>query len=316
MRFKNQDILSADQFDRPGLEKLRKLAHRMRKIYDRRVACEVLRHYIMGNFFFEDSRRTQFSHEVAFTRLGGDVITLTDTIPMSSFVKKQESFEDTVRVMQHYCDIMVVRCRNEGQAAIAASLSDKPVINAGDGKGEHPTQALLDWFTIREEKRGKIAGSKVAMMGDLTNGRTVHSLAKLLCLDDDIDFSFIAPLKFQMPSNIVRDIKDKGFRVTLTDDMEKGVKGADVLYVVRTQKERMARAMWRQMKDRYRVTRSFVEKKCKPDITIMHPLPRNSELATDVDDLPNAAYFRMIPNGVLVRMALCALVLGKEEKFI
>lgn len=317
MLFEGQHILSADQFDRQGLEELFALAHRMRPIEERKVQCHVLEGYVLGSWFFKESTRTRLSGETAFRRLGGGVNTMTD-MKMSAEVKG-ESFEDSIRVLSAYCDVEVVRCKETGQAAIAAQLSRVPVINGGDGSGEHPTQALLDVFTIQEEL-GRIDGLTVTMMGDLHHGRTVHSLAKLLSVYHGIRLVLCAPDLLPMPAALIEEIESKGVSVELAGgDKKRALNSADVVYVVRPQVERMTPEEQASLKDTigpYGLDRQLVERYCKPGVVIMHPLPRNSEIKTDVDDLPGAAYFRQVDNGILVRMALFIKVLGKEEKFI
>lgn len=315
MEFAGQHIISADQFDLESLKKLFSFAHRMRPIAQRDVRCQVLDGYILGNFFFEESTRTRLGGETGFLRLGGGVETITAMRLSSMF--KGESFADCIRVLKSFCDIMVVRCKKAGQAAIAAKLSHVPVINAGDGDGEHPTQALLDLFTISEERHAKIDGLHIAMVGDLRLSRTVHSLAKLLSLYRDIRFTFIAPPAAQMPADIVKNLLKKGLQVEQTTDLRNGLKNAHAVYMVRRQKERVKRGKKHPLKNgQYRLTRRIVGEYCQPDVVIMHPLPRNAEIATDVDELKNAAYFRMVNNGIIIRMALFILVLGKEKEFV
>ncbi len=316
MKFEGEDILSAGQFDRAGLDQLFTLAHRMRPIAQHEVSCHVLNNHIFGSWFFTESTRTRLSGETAFLRLGGHVVTMTD-MKMSSEVKG-ESFADSIQVLASFCDIMVVRCRQVGEAAMAAQISSKPVINGGDGSGEHPTQALLDAFTIQEEF-GTIDGLTVAMVGDLKNGRTVHSLARLLLLYPGVKFIFVAPSFLPMPPEILQEIDGKGHSCVEIDSLRDSVKQADVIYMVRPQSERMTaqeQADVSMVLPQFRIDREFVEKRCQPNVRVMHPLPRNSELNRDIDPLPAAAYFRQVDNGILVRMALFLLLLGKENKFV
>lgn len=312
MDFAGKSIISVDQFDLEGIEKLFALAHRMRKIEQREVRCQILGGYILGSYFWEASTRTQASSEMAFMRLGGEVISKTG-IPFSSMVKG-ETWADTVRVLQATCDILVVRHPEKGSAEIAAKYSKKPVINAGDGPGEHPTQALLDLFTIFEEGK-QIEGSTIAMCGDLKHGRTVHSLAKLLRLYKNVRIICVAPLEIQMPIELVQQLQDAGVQVECTDSLERGIAHADVIYMTRIQKERFEDiAAYDRLNGMYVLNRRVVEQHCKPNATIMHPLPRVNELETDLDDLPGAAYFRQAENGNLIRMALYLLVLDKVRK--
>lgn len=314
MQFLNSDILSVSQFDRENISHLFVLAHRMRKIARREVRCQVLDGYILGSLFFEESTRTRMSSNAAFMRLGGQV---NETVGVEfSSIAKGETLADTIRVAQLYCDILVIRHPQIGSAAEAARYSEKPVINAGDGIGEHPTQALLDLFTIFEERKA-VDNTTVAMIGDLKHGRTVHSLARLLTLYQGIKFVFIALIKIQMPRELVDEICSKGFEVTETENFEEGIAAADVLYMTRIQEKRFEhKADFHEVNGLYVLTQQKVERSCKPGVVVMHPLPRITEIHTDVDDLSSAAYFRQAENGVLVRMALYLLVLGKEEKFV
>lgn len=314
MEFAHQNIISVDQFDRSGIERLFAFAHRMRPIERKDVRCQVLDGQILGSLFFEASTRTRVSCEAAFMRLGGQVISTTG-VTFSSMAKG-ESLPDTVRVVSRNCDVLVIRHPDKGSAAIAAACSAKPVINAGDGTGEHPTQALLDLFTIFEE-RGHVDGITIAMCGDLTNGRTIHSLAKLLCLYQGIRIICVAPAELQMPLDLLQQLESAGVRVEATDSLENGIAQADVVYMTRIQQERFHdQAVFQRLNGTYVLNRHIVTSSCKSDVTIMHPLPRVNELAEDVDNLPGAAYFRQAENGTLVRMALFAFVLDKEAKFV
>lgn len=311
MNFHGNDIISVNQFDLVDIEKLFALAHRMRNIGTGKVQCRILKGCILANLFFEASTRSRMSFATAFMRLGGQVNSTTG-MEFSSMIKG-ESLADTIRVIQSYCDILVMRHPELGAAQIAAEFSAVPVINAGDGPGEHPTQALLDLFTIFEER--KIVDSvTVAMVGDLKYGRTAHSLAKLLTLYKGIKFVFIAPPELQMPDTLVQELQEKGCHITQTDELQTGIKEADVIYSTRMQIERMESPILDS--DIYVIDRKKVEQACKKNVTILHPLPRNAEIATDVDTLPNAAYFRQSDNGVLVRMALFLLLLGKEDQLV
>ncbi len=314
MNFHGSDIISVNQFDLADVKTLFTLAHRIRKIADGKVRCRLLDRAILGNLFFEASTRSRMSFATAFMRLGGQVNSTTG-VAFSSMAKG-ETLADTIRVIQSYCEVLVIRHPQLGAAQEAAHFSSVPVINAGDGPGEHPTQALLDLFTIFEERQ-TIDEATVAMVGDLKFGRTAHSLAKLLTLYKGIKFVFIAPQQVQMPESLVQEIRGKGFNVVQTDDLCSGIGNADVIYSTRIQGERFEnRADFEAIKDVYVLDRKKIEEGCKKDVTIMHPLPRTTEIATDVDSLPNAAYFRQSANGVLVRMALFLLVLGREDKVV
>lgn len=268
---------------------------------------DLLKDKILAALFFEPSTRTRLSFESAMIRLGGRVINTTE-VKFSSLIKG-ESLEDTAKVISSYCDVIAVRHPELGSAATMAGASDVPVLNGGDGPGQHPTQALLDLFTIYQEK-GKVDGLHVAMAGDLKYGRTVHSLAMLLG-NFDVTFTFIAPEGIRMPGKIVDHLRDKGFTVNITDDLAEGMKDADIIYDTRIQKERFQDLeLFEKIKSVYVIDKKLLSK-CKEDIIVMHPLPRVNEITTDVDDTKHAAYFRQAFYGIPVRMALLAMVLGK-----
>jgi len=314
MNFHGSDIISVNQFDLADVTTLFTLAHRMRGIAKGETKCKLLEGAILGNLFFEASTRSRMSFASAFMRLGGQVNSTTGFA--FSSMDKGESLSDAITVIKDYCDALVIRHPQIGAAQEAARYADIPVINAGDGAGEHPTQALLDLFTIFEERK-VVNGSTIAFVGDLKFGRTVHSLAKLLTLYQGVNYVCIAPPQVQMPDLLIQEIRSKGFDITLTDDLETGVRSADVVYSTRIQEERFEDKMeFETIKDLCVLNRKIVTEKCKKDVTIMHPLPRTSELSTDLDSMPNAAYFRQSANGVLVRMALFLLLLGRESQLV
>ena len=306
--FVNQDILSVRQFDVPMIDQLFALTDRVASLKASRKLSRGLEGYVLGNLFFEASTRSRMSFTSAFSYLGGRVNNTTG-VTFSSMAKG-ESLEDTIRVIQSYCDVVVMRHPELGSAAIAAEVSDVPLINAGDGAGEHPTQALLDLYTIYQEK-GRLDGLTVTMVGDLRFGRTVHSLARLLCLYKDVRFVFAAPDVVQMPESIVAEIRDLGFTVELTDDFDAAIAQADVIYSTRIQRERYSNPDdYAAFDGVFVLNRDKIERICRPGVRILHPLPRTNEIAVDVDDLAQAAYFRQAENGLVVRMALFLLVLG------
>jgi aspartate carbamoyltransferase len=240
-------------------------------------------------------------------RLGGRTITI-NSVHYSS-VTKGESLPDTVRTLESYCDLTVLRHPQKGSAAEAARYARKPLINAGDGTGEHPTQALLDIYTIEDELK-RLDGLKVAMMGDLKYGRTVHSLTRLLSLHDT-EFFFVSPQALRMPDYILDEVRASGHTFTEMQDAEEIVDQVDVLYVTRVQKERFEDpAQYEQVKGCYVIDPAFMSR-CKQDMILMHPLPRVYEITMEVDEDPRAAYFRQMENGMYIRMALLAAVLGK-----
>jgi aspartate carbamoyltransferase catalytic subunit len=224
-------------------------------------------------------------------------------------VSKGESLHDTIKTVENYADVIVLRHPKIGAAAEAAAATERPVINAGDGAGQHPTQSLLDVYTILKEK-GTIDGLTIACVGDLKYGRTVHSLAELLSLYK-VRLIFVSPISLRMPAELINKLKEKGVPTEETEDLKEALKKSDVLYMTRIQKERFEdQTEYERLKGVYILTRSVL-KDAKKEIIIMHPLPRVNEIATDVDSYEGAAYFRQVANGVPVRMALLALVTGR-----
>ena len=306
--FTGQDILSVSQFDRENLGYIFQRAHEMREMVERVGSADLLKGYVLACLFYEPSTRTSASFIAAMERLGGSVIPITQGVQFSS-VSKGETLADTVRTLEQYADAIVLRHPEIGSAQVAADYARVPVINAGDGAGEHPTQALLDLFTIGEEL-GAIDGLKVAMIGDLRNGRTVHSLTKLL-LKYNVSFRFVSPEILRLPLTIMNEVIDAGMDVRETHDVADVIRNADVLYVTRVQKERFTDlAQYEEVKDQYEITPELM-KLAKQKMIIMHPLPRVGEIQYAVDEDPRAAYFRQVKNGMYIRMALLAAVLGK-----
>jgi len=306
-RFYGQDILSVSQFDRADLETIFAVAHEMYGMVERVGTFDLLKGKVLTTLFYEPSTRTSSSFVAAIERLGGSVVQINNVTYSS--VAKGESLEDTVRTMECYTDAIVLRHPEKGSAARAAAAATKPLINAGDGPGEHPTQALLDAYTIREEM-GVIDGLTVTMLGDLRYGRTVHSLAKLLALFD-VKLNYISPDILRMPEQLVADIAAGGVKQHETTDLDEVLATTDVLYVTRIQKERFEDpADYDLVKDSYVITPETLAG-AKDRMIVMHPLPRVGEIATEVDDDPRAAYFRQMEYGMYVRMALLALVLGR-----
>jgi aspartate carbamoyltransferase catalytic subunit len=301
-----KDILTVKQFSRDDLEYVFGVAHEMRGMVERVGTFDLLKGKILANLFYEPSTRTSSSFTAAMERLGGSVIPINEV--KYSSVSKGESLPDTVRTLECYADVIVLRHPETGSAAIAAKAAKKPVINAGDGVGEHPTQALLDLFTIREEL-GKVEGITVTMLGDLKYGRTVHSLSRLLTLFG-VKLNYVSPEILTMPEEVKKEVSEKGISQTVTT-LEKALPGSDVLYVTRVQKERFEDpAEYEKVKDAYVIDPALM-KAAKKDMIVMHPLPRVSEISMDFDEDPRAAYFRQMEYGLYVRMALLAMVLGK-----
>jgi aspartate carbamoyltransferase len=303
---KGKDILHGAQFTREQLEQIMQLAAEMRDRLEPQRSLDLLRGSVMGTLFFEPSTRTRLSFEAAMHRLGGNVVGFSSV--ESSSVAKGESLADTIRTVDQYVDLIVMRHPQIGSAQAAAEVAVAPVINGGDGAGQHPTQALLDLFTIRSE-RGKVDGTTIALCGDLKNGRTVHAGVELY-KHFECKLILTAPDKLSMPQNITAALRQYGVSVEETTDLEAALAQADVLYMTRIQKERFDDPHeYERLKGSYVLTREMVER-LRPDVTVLHPLPRVGEIATDVDDTSNAAYFRQVRNGVYIRMALIALVMG------
>jgi aspartate carbamoyltransferase catalytic subunit len=305
--FYGQDILSVSQFDRSNLDYIFTVADEMRILVERFGSADLLHGKILANLFYEPSTRTSSSFMAAMQRLGGQVIPINGV--QYSSVSKGESLPDTVRTLECYSDIIVIRHPEMGAAATAARYASKPVINAGDGPGEHPTQALLDHFTIQEALH-QVNGLKVAMVGDLKYGRTVHSLTKLL-LNYEVSFDFVSPDFLRMPEDVLEQVRKSEHTFRETENVHEVIGNADVLYVTRVQKERFTDlAVYDRVKDFYVVDETLM-KAAKEKMIVMHPLPRVNEISYAIDDDPRAAYFRQMRNGMYVRMALLAAVLGK-----
>ncbi|OQA41039.1 MAG: Aspartate carbamoyltransferase catalytic chain [Chloroflexi bacterium ADurb.Bin325] len=305
--FYGRDILSVKQFNRGDLEMIFGVAREMKEMVRRVGSFDLLKGKILANLFYEPSTRTSSSFTAAMERLGGSVIRINEV--HYSSVSKGESLPDTVRTLEAYSDVIVLRHPEAGSAELAARYARKPVINAGDGIGEHPTQALLDLFTICEEL-GDPKGLTVTMLGDLKYGRTVHSLARLLTLYD-VRLNYVSPEILRMPAEVMDEVAEKGISQREYTDLEPVLAETDVLYVTRVQKERFAsEAEYDQVKGLY-VIDSQTMARAKEDMILMHPLPRITEIAMEVDDDPRAAYFRQMEYGLYIRMALLAMVLGK-----
>ncbi|MGQ9681368.1 MAG: aspartate carbamoyltransferase [Anaerolineae bacterium] len=305
--FYRQDIISVRQFDKDKLGYIFGLAQEMRHMVQQIGAADLLRGRVLANLFYEPSTRTSSSFMAAMQRLGGSVIPINEV--HYSSVTKGESLPDTVRTLECYADIIVLRHPETGSAQIAADAASKPIINAGDGTGEHPTQALLDLFTILEELGG-IDGIHVAMVGDLKYGRTVHSLTRLLSLFD-VRLSFVSPESLRMPAEHLNEVRSKGKTAVEFEDVSEVIGEADVLYVTRVQRERFEDPdLYEKVKGSYVITPEVLQQ-AKERMVVMHPLPRVYEISREVDDDPRAAYFRQMENGMYIRMALLAAVLGR-----
>lgn len=306
-RLYSKHILSVSQFSRDDLEQIFAVAEEMRTMVKHVGTFDLLKGKILANIFYEPSTRTSSSFTAAMERLGGSVIPINEV--RYSSVTKGESLPDTVRTLESYSDVIVLRHPETGAAATAAKYSHKPIINAGDGTGEHPTQALLDLFTICEEL-GQTDGLTVTMLGDLKYGRTVHSLARLLALYG-AKLNYVAPEMLRMPAPIIQELNARDIMQAEHTNLGSVLGETDVLYVTRVQKERFENAdEYELVKNAYVISPETMAR-AKEKMILMHPLPRVSEISMEVDDDPRAAYFRQMEYGLYVRMALLAMVLGK-----
>lgn len=306
--FINQDIISVDQFDTDRLDYIFERAREMRQMVETQGSTDLLKPYVLTCLFYEPSTRTSSSFIAAMSRLGGRVIPITQGVEYSS-VSKGESLADTIRTLEQYSDAIVMRHNKVGAAQRAADYASIPILNAGDGPGEHPTQALLDLFTIQEEL-GRIDGLKIAMVGDLRYGRTVHSLTKLLLHYKNVSLRFVSPEILRMPLNILNPVIDSGMDVRETHDVAEVIEQVDVLYVTRIQRERFTDlAQYEEVKEHHEIKPDLMAQ-AKEKMIVMHPLPRVGEIHYSIDNDPRAAYFRQVKNGMFIRMALLASVLG------
>jgi aspartate carbamoyltransferase catalytic subunit len=293
-------VVESQQFSRPLLEELLDRADEIKR--QPHHFSGRLNGQVMAALFYEPSTRTRLSFEAAMLRLGGRTMG-TDNAREFSSAAKGETLEDTIRIVSGYADLIVLRHNEEGAAKRAAAVSSVPVINAGDGPGQHPTQALLDLYTIRDEL-GRIDGVRIAMVGDLANGRTVRSLAYLLSKFRDIRICFVAPPQVAMRDDIKQHLDEHHVQWVESQDLDAVLPQVDVIYQTRIQKERFAdEASYLELKGVYRIDASTLARMRKEAI-VMHPLPRVDEIAPEVDADPRAAYFRQARNGLYIRMAL------------
>ena len=305
--FYGKDILSVKQFSRADLEYIFGVATEMEEMVRRVGSFDLLKGKILANLFYEPSTRTSSSFTAAMERLGGSVIPINEV--RYSSVSKGESLPDTVRTLEAYADVIVIRHPEVGSAELAAKYARKPIINAGDGVGEHPTQALLDLFTIQREM-GRIDGLTITMVGDLKYGRTVHSLARLLTLYD-VRLNYVSPEILRMPEYVVEEVRGKNLPQQEHYSLDPVLETSDVLYVTRVQKERFSDPeQYESVKGAFVITPETMTQ-AQEDMIVMHPLPRVGEISMEVDDDPRAAYFRQMEYGLYTRMALLAMVLGK-----
>ncbi|WP_455392165.1 aspartate carbamoyltransferase [[Eubacterium] cellulosolvens] len=304
--FLGHDIVSIHDFTKDEIEYILDQAKKMVPIARGEKQATALGGKILSSLFFEPSTRTRLSFETAMCRLGGRVIGITER--EGSSLVKGETLADTIRMAESYSDVIVLRHPQEGAARMAAEFSNIPVINGGDGAGQHPTQTLLDLFTIRTEA-GEIKDKNIVFVGDLKYGRTVHSLSYAIALFGG-RLHFVAPELLQMPNEVISRIQEQGSNPTSYNSLSDIISKADVMYVTRIQKERIPdETEYKKVAGSYRVDKQLLTH-AKKNLIVMHPLPRVTEIAPDVDGTKHAVYFRQAFNGVPVRMALLSLVLG------
>ncbi len=302
---KNKSLISINDFTREEHIRILDLAG----AFENRPKQHILEDYVVATLFFEPSTRTRLSFESAATQLGAKVIGFTDS--SSSSVTKGETLRDTILTVSNYCDIIVMRHPKEGSARFASEVATVPVINAGDGANQHPTQTLLDLYSIRKTQ-GSLDNLNVAFVGDLKYGRTVHSLVQALC-NYNTKFHLVSPLELKLPSSIKMSIKERNLEYSQSTDLQEVISKVDILYMTRIQKERFSDPLdYEKVKNAYILRNSMLDV-ARPNLKIMHPLPRVNEITTDVDSNPMAYYFTQALNGVFVRQALLASILGVVE---
>ncbi len=305
---KDRNLIAPTDFSVDEIEELMQLADRIVEDPDR--FNEAARHKVMATLFYEPSTRTQFSFQTAMNRLGGSVIGFSD--PSTSSTAKGETVADTARTVSQFVDIIVVRHPKEGTAYHISNNTDCPVINAGDGGHQHPTQTMTDLLTIRHYKK-RFDHLKVGVCGDLMFGRTIHSLVNTMSRYEGVEFVFISPKELRMPEYIKETCRNRNVPFTETEDLEASIPDLDILYMSRVQRERFINEEeYLRLKDFFILTRDKLDK-AKDDMIVMHPLPRVNEISTDVDDDPRAVYFNQVKFGMYVRMALIMKLLGLDE---
>ena len=321
MDFKGSHILSTDQFDRSDIDQLFSVADDLEPYSLRKKVTRVLEGAILGNMFFEPSTRTRISFGAAFNLLGGAVRETTE-VGTSSLIKG-ESLIDTAQVLSSYSDIIVMRHPDEDSVRSFSEASRVPVINGGDGSNEHPTQALLDLYTIKKEleaKKKTVDGLRIALVGDLKFGRAVHSLSKILCLYKGTTINLISPKELKLPNSYIDLLTKAGIKISQSENLEEGITEVDIIYMTRIQEERFKdKSDAKKYKGLLSLNKEIYTANCEPNTVIMHPLPRDSrkeanELDSDLYENPNLAIFRQADNGVVIRMALFSLVLGVADQ--
>ncbi|PLW80887.1 aspartate carbamoyltransferase [Candidatus Woesearchaeota archaeon] len=305
MDFLDKNIISIEDFSKDDILKILSTAEEIEKSNNNKL----LEGKILATLFFEPSTRTRLSHESAMLRLGGKVLGFSD--PSMTSGKKGETLQDTIRMVHHYCDVIVIRHYLEGAALEAAKVSKVPIINAGDGANQHPTQTFLDLYSIKKTQN-RLDNVKVAIVGDLKYGRTVHSLAKGISHFSP-ELYFVAPKSLQMPDYILDNLTKNNINFMETQNIEDIIDKVDILYMTRIQQERFDNnEEYEKVKDIYELNKSML-KGCKSNMRIFHPFPRVNEINVDVDETPHAYYFEQAGNAVPVRQALFSLVLGAKK---
>tara|TARA_Y100000310_G_scaffold112011_1_gene110455 strand:- start:14031 stop:14957 length:927 start_codon:yes stop_codon:yes gene_type:complete len=305
INFKGRNIISIRDFSKTDLLYIINTARKLEKEYD----PNLLNKHVLASLFFEPSTRTRLSFSSAMNRFGGRVIGFDN--PDSTSLKKGESLRDTIKTVEGYSDIIVMRHPVDGAARFVSEISKVPIINAGDGINQHPTQTLLDLYTIKKSF-GKLDELSIGFVGDLKYGRTVHSLAHALS-HFNAKMHFVSPPQLKMPEDHLEELKEKKIKFTEEDDLSKISKKVDILYMTRIQKERFPDPVeYHKLKGCYRIDKDFLSK-TKPGMKIMHPLPRVDEIHPNLDEEEQSIYFEQAHNGVTVRMALLALLLGEIQ---
>jgi len=308
--FELKNIISIKDFEKSDIEYILNEAEKLEDIAKSKEISEELKGKILGLMFFEPSTRTKMSFETAMKRLSGECIGFENT--GSSSVSKGESIADTAKMFEGYCDALVIRHEMEGVSKFISDIVNVPVINAGDGAGQHPTQTLLDLYTIKKEI-GSIDNLKIALIGDLKYGRTVHSLANALTLFDNVELYFVSPDKLKMPQEILLDLDKVGMSYTEVSNISEIIDKVNVLYVTRIQKERFVDIDdYLEIKGAYIINKKMLEGK---DLIVMHPLPRIDEIDGDVDDTKYNKYFTQAANAVPVRMAILKTLIKNNPKY-
>jgi len=302
---KNKSLISINDFSREEHIRILDLA----EAFERQPTQRIMEEYVVASLFFEPSTRTRLSFESAASRLGARLIGFSE--PASTSLKKGESLRDTIRTVSNYSDLIIMRHPREGSARFASEVADVPIINAGDGANQHPTQTLLDLYSIRKTQ-GKLDNLNIAFVGDLKYGRTVHSLVMAFC-NYNTTFHLVSPVALKLPSSVKIHIKDKNLTYHQYTDLSEVIPKTDIIYMTRIQKERFSDPLeYEKVRNAY-VLRNQMLEHAKPNLKILHPLPRVNEIAIDVDNNPMAYYFTQALNGVFIRQALLASILGVVE---